>query len=260
MDNLENNPSHDADRYLLGQMNEGEQDRYLARLLQEPGMQSELEDARFRLKAVRGRYKKMPQPGGSNQWVLPGILLLIIGAAVVWYLWSYSSFPAPSLPANPTENTPASPLPAPVPPSQSVQQQSPEPIAGKVDLQPNPTLEYLLGETHVRSGENAGILWAAPPPKVLNIKTADTRQGFRFTAALKTPAPENIFLQWSVYSNKLKDYENEKFIFSEKLDFSENSNVINFNLKTILKPGLYYYIIENQEGSATFFVGKIIVN
>lgn len=252
LDNAEQD--HEAERYLLGQMADEEQDRYLAQLLLHPERQAALDEARTRIKAVRGLHR--PAPIKYWPWAVAGLVGILLYFAI-----------RPSNPPQPKPNqappTPVQPAPNPTPaptpqaptPNAPVQRQ---PIATR--FTPNPTLEYLVDAPQYRDANGAGLQWLQPPPKQPVFAQGQGQTLFYWEAKAVVPQTVATQLEWQIFDNRPEQYEAGQSVYRGTVIATPtpNSDTCRLSARTTLSlsKGLYYYLLENRETGELYFVGR----
>ena len=118
------------------------------------------------------------------------------------------------------------------------------------DFEANPALDFLIGN-NLRSNEIVFVI----EKKIGNISLSslDDVIEFRFSGKVKSGGeslPEKIKV--NLFSNKKLDYEDFKPISSTELNIQKVGEDYRFdfqrNIK--LKPGLYYYTLEDENGTS----------
>lgn len=127
------------------------------------------------------------------------------------------------------------------------------------DFQVNPDLESFVGNK-MRADDTELVI--SSPVQNAALKIINENVNLLFSGKINTDKNEiDIPLRLLFFSNKKEDYGNFNFIFAENLSFEKAENIFQFKLdKNIeLTPGLYYYLIEDEESGEVYFANKIIV-
>ncbi len=163
--------------------------------------------------------------------------------------------PATSFPTDeqPSEEAPVSPPSAPAPAPPTNQAASPPPIAA--NFEPNPAFESLLG-TQLRSGDYEFSL-SAP-------QSTSTPQTLAFDGQLTTDETQADLppFRLLIFSNDPRAFEQYQAIFAAPLSFTaEDASVFSFQAQPdeTLTPGLYYYLIEDEDSGMMYLAGKVEV-
>lgn len=245
---------HEAERYLLGQMADEEQDRYLAQLLLHPERQATLDEARTRIKAVRG--VRRPAPVKRWPWVVAGLVGILLYFAL-----------GPSNPPQPKPNqappTPVQPAPNPEPattpqtPTPKAHAQN-QPIAAS--FVPNPTLEYLVDAPQYRDANGTGLQWLQKPSKQPVFTQRQGQTLFYWEAKAVVPQTVAPQLEWQIFDNRPEQYEAGQALHRGTVIATPapNSDTCRLSARTALplSKGLYYYLLENRETGELYFVGR----
>ena len=275
MEPLEASERNDAvERFVLNQMDGRELDEFLTRLMFEPALRDEVAVMRERVKTLRGMQRPNPVPASSRRRTM--LLLALLVLAAVSFFWLLR---------------PSGAVPAALPPGQPVKQQSNrEPVAGQqvspaesskpketpgeelqkaaprrliaANFEPNPALEYMIGPGQYRDNNPGGFHWTRAPQTQPVFASRDGKTRFILDVAADAPAKLVSQLQWRVFSNKKTDYDAGRFLYGGQFlaqAAAGNSFTLSVQADLPLRPGLYYYLVEDEEKGDLYFVGKFEV-
>ena len=252
-----------AERFALDQMEGQELDDYLAQLLLDPALRADVASVRERIKSVRGMAQPSPAPtlyGALAAYWL--VLAMLLGGLLFWWLRPVVPVPAPPpthLPAK-QPSSPSSPPVADTPPSAVRRPPSTRPIAA--NLRPNPALEYQLGAGQYRTDNAQGFRWTRSPETQPVFAQQGGKTRFAFDAAAIASAEVAAQLRWQIFSNRKSDYEAGRAQHTGQLAARLTSNdaySLSAQADVTLPPGLYYYLVEDAESGAVYFIGKFVV-
>ncbi|MEQ1746557.1 MAG: hypothetical protein ABMA02_14090 [Saprospiraceae bacterium] len=227
------------------------------------------EDAlRANLKRL-GRQHAPSEPIASRRialwWWLAGALAVL--GLIGWLVWR---MPAP-VPAD-HRKTPAdqpvaqTPLPS-KPPADAGKKTPPpahppkarEPRLLAADFRPNPRLEAMIN-TQFR-GDKYQFQINRPAPGT-NLSRKQKQVAFRLEGTVETDVREiSAPFRVLVFSNLLEDYEQFRPAYAARLSFEKTDHVFSFRLdeRLALAPGLYYFLIEDEDSGMVFHAGKVSV-
>lgn len=200
------------------------------------------------------------------RWWLAGALA-VLGLAG-WLVWRMRA-PVPTdhrktpadqpvaqtpLPGRPPVDSGHQPLPAaPLPKPR-------EPRLLAAAFRPNLRLEALMN-TQFR-GEKYQFRVNRPAPGA-NLSRQQKQVAFRLEGTVETDAGEiSAPFRVLVFSNLQQDYEQFRPAYAARLSFEKTDRVFSFRLdeRLTLAPGLYYYLIEDEDSGMVYFVGKMSVS
>lgn len=260
----------EIESYLDGSMNEQNRKAFEAELLRNPELSRETqlrreveallasgpEDAlRQNLDILGERYT---ETAPNRIWIWVSIAVLMAAVLVWLMLQNPDTKPVlqPVSPSGPAVDTTAS--------EPQLQNQAPlkkevnpaEPIAA--NFTPNPALESMIGSQLRDGGLKISIL---SPEKNARLKTNKGSVSLQFSGRVDGVEKMEDAFQLKVYSNKKADYEENRTLLSVPLVFFRDEQHFNFQVlhDFRLAPGLYYYLIENEESGAVNVVEKFEV-
>ncbi len=217
---------------------------------------------------------------GAGRWWI--ILMVLLAMAVGWWLKKIAT-DTPNTPATedqtprePENNLPDTPaqknsgdliLPGtpeqkqtpPVAQDQSSSKKEDDTALLAANFEPNPQLEALM-DSQVR-GEAYRFRVREPllnaRLRLQNGQTTLVASGVLETAAAEVITPFRALL----FSNKKEDYRNFKPAFSQNLLFDKSGEGFRFALNTrlSLSPGLYYFLIEDEDSGTLYYITKVRV-
>jgi len=232
-----------------------------------------------------------PNKGGWLKFLLP--ILAVLGFGVWWFSQSNDQAPieenkieAPTSQPNktkdtktdlenktpiekkeleetktPLEETKSPPKKSSKPPVYADDNQPKSNLIAAADLTPNPALELLINN-NLRSNEVT--IEIVQKQKNSKIETTGSATNFKLVGTFLSE--DNLLLRnlkLNIFSNKKEDYENFHPTLSEKIGLKKLSNFnyeFDFQKAIVLKPGLYYYLIEDADTEEIFFIEKFNVN
>lgn len=240
-----------TERYLLHQLNEEQVAEFQARMIHDAQLRRKVRIMRTLQKSLIAAHRSTKKTNRLLQRTGLAVVLVCIFAGLLVY-WNNTSRTeatkkkaAPSPPETPAQQ------PAPQAP---LQPKLPAPVAA--NLVPNPALERYLND-NVR-GNNDRLDIASPLPGA-RFTSKDGKILFRVSGALdaKGEAPGSRMSVF-VFSNNKEAYENDRPLWKQKLTFSQENGQYRFQAaaRMAVQPGLYYYLIENEESGEVIKVGK----
>ena len=262
------------ERFVLGQLPDDELDAFLAYQTLHPEIRTEVEAVRAVVKSARGMNNGAASPRKTTGrrpkiWWLP----LLLGVAVLggWWYWNQSLHRVsdPVVPAGPALETPPA---VPKPPDQTGQPQAENLPPQSEDsgahrhlaaqFRPNPRLEALLGPRQYRDNGEDHVQWIQAPPREQHLALEKGRLNLSLSASVHAGAAVAGNLRCLLFSNVPADYDAFRPVLVipvEAREDSEQTFSLLFKATIELKPGLYYYLIEDRDSGEPSFMGKIIV-
>lgn len=132
--------------------------------------------------------------------------------------------------------------------------------ANMADFEPNPQIEILIENT---TRNNDFELMIEQKQEDLKITKTYGEVDFQFKAVLKSSQKlKDKNFKLHIFSNDKKEFDdfNPSFSFDISLENTEeDSYQINFQKKLTLKPGLYYYLLEDFDIEKIYFTEKFNV-
>ncbi|MEO1262184.1 MAG: hypothetical protein AAFZ15_25485, partial [Bacteroidota bacterium] len=126
------------------------------------------------------------------------------------------------------------------------------------NFDPNPALELLL-DNPVRS--NSFKMEIESPKKDAEIKIKNGKITFPLSGIIKSinGGTTDKKFQAYLFSNKKEDYEKFQPIWQSDLTIDETEADFSFSTTINLSvvPGLYYYLIEDENGDQLYAIGRI---
>lgn len=253
-----------TERYLLNRLSEEEMADFQARLLHDTRLRREVRIMRNLQKSLIAE-RRSARKAKRLPWHLfiglAGVAVALAGLLI------YLSQPSDKA----TPDIPSAPLPSEMPVQQPVQDDNPsKPMLQKPDQEKpmapvasnfsvNPILERYI-DNNVRGGN--GHLDVAFPPAGSRFKRENGKIFFQLSGTLEgsDEVPDysvNVF----IFSNRKEDYENSQSQWEKHLNFLKESGRFRLSIaeKVALYPGLYYFLIENEESGEVLKVGKFTV-
>lgn len=187
-------------------------------------------------------------------WRGVGILALV-GALVLWWITQYrmkpDATPAPAsepvqIISTPTiEQTPAVQE---APPPQAVQKS--RPVAASYE--PIPALETYVGSQY--RSQDWKVTVEEPLPNA-QLPAKNGHLSLRISGNIQSTVVAEPGLRVLIFNNDLKSFEAMQPIANAALKVAPDGNFL-FEKVMVFKPGLYYYLIEDEESGNWLFVGK----
>ncbi|MCA0237678.1 MAG: hypothetical protein LCH81_14980 [Bacteroidetes bacterium] len=187
-------------------------------------------------------------------WRGVGILALL-GALVLWWITQYrmkpDATPAPAsepvqIISTPTiEQTPAVQE---APPPQAVQKS--RPVAASYE--PIPALETYVGSQY--RSQDWKVTVEEPLPNA-QLPAKNGHLSLRISGNIQSTVVAEPGLRVLIFNNDLKSFEAMQPIANAALKVAPDGNFL-FEKVMVFKPGLYYYLIEDEESGNWLFVGK----
>ena len=276
MDKQANIEQEKRERYLKGELQGTELDQFTLRLMRDKKLQQDLNADRLLYKTLWKQSKpepvgKAPRSASLNR----ALLILAVGLFLVlmWFLlFPTSKTPAgeeqldlvpPSTTESPIEETVPNTTNPTAPNVPEDAEAAPEddpspkqntttisrPIAANFEV--NPVLENYL------SNKRGAELQLESPDPNATFKYQDSGLSFPIKGILSA-APEQLICH--IFSNKEEDYE--AFSPLQTLEITpqtvEGKPAFQQNIAIQLNPGLYYYILEDEDGTL-LYTGKFVV-
>ncbi len=250
------------ERFVLGQLTDAELDTFLTYQLFHPEIKTEVEAVRVLVKSTRGPSSRQP----VKWWQKTGfhLVLLLVALSIGVATWRFSRRPAEPA-ALPTPAAPPQqaiePV-APILPSDTLET-TPAPPANRqiaADFRPNPRLESMLGPGQFRGNAEEQPVWVKTPPKEQTCENANTSCRLNLNAQLRGDAERIKGFRWLLFTNKAADYTAFRPLRSGAFSLKTNPDQtvdIAAEPGLRLSPGLYYYLIEDEESGAVYFTGKL---
>lgn len=268
------------ERFILNQLTETELDNFLFYQLIHPEIKPEITEMKHLILGIRSF-----KPTSSTKVIkkFPSkiliLFLILVGLFCFWLFFppqktepeqnEISVSPAVDIPisidsSNILKDTLTQPsFIEPSPPLEqkgnSPAEKPAKPIAS-VDFSPNPQLEVLIGSAYRSSNATFRV---NQPEKASSFIAKNGIIPFVLKGYLESNSkPINQSFKVFVFSNKEEEYLNFKPLFSQKLTFGEkNGQQIPFEIlaNLTLTPGLYYFLIEDEEANI-YFVSKFRVD
>jgi len=226
------------------------------------------EDAlRANLKRL-GRENTPVTPVRRRIWLAAACLLALLGIALLWR----SRVPAPeTTPARPpVQETPKTAPPVaqkttPVPPTPArtngnAAEKVVKPRLYAAAYAPNPRLEAMLG-SRLRGDDY--LFRITQPTANTSLKRRNGTANFILSGTLETSSDEvQAPFRVLIFSNNPADYESFSFVFSASLVFEKEQDAFRFRTENPLQapPGLYYFLIEDENSGLPYFTGKFRVS
>lgn len=187
-------------------------------------------------------------------WRGVGILALL-GALVLWWITQYrmkpDATPAPAsepvqIISTPTiEQTPAVQE---APPPQAVQKS--RPVAASYE--PIPALETYVGSQY--RSQDWKVTVEEPLPNA-QLPAKNGHLSLHISGNIQSTVVAEPGLRVLIFNNDLKSFEAMQPIANAALKVAPDGNFL-FEKVMVFKPGLYYYLIEDEESGNWLFVGK----
>lgn len=187
-------------------------------------------------------------------WRGVGILALV-GALVLWWITQYrmkpDATPAPAsepvqIISTPTiEQTPAVQE---APPPQAVQKS--RPVAASYE--PIPALETYVGSQY--RSQDWKVTVEEPLPNA-QLPAKNGHLSLHISGNIQSTVVAEPGLRVLIFNNDLKSFEAMQPIANAALKVAPDGNFL-FEKVMVFKPGLYYYLIEDEESGNWLFVGK----
>lgn len=187
-------------------------------------------------------------------WRGVGILALV-GALVLWWITQYrmkpDATPAPAsepvqIISTPTiEQTPAVQE---APPPQAVQKS--RPVAASYE--PIPALETYVGSQY--RSQDWKVTVEEPLPNA-QLPAKNGHLSLRISGNIQSTVVAEPGLRVLIFNNDLKSFEAMQPIANAALKVAPDGNFL-FEKVMVFKPGLYYYLIEDEESGNWLLVGK----
>lgn len=196
-------------------------------------------------------------------WIAGGV---VVAGLIGWWIWRSAAPKAqpPQSPARPpvAQTIPGDSLPAPasekyLPTKPTEQKQAPRLLAA--DYRPNPRLEAITGNQYRGQDYRFRI---SHPASGLRLNRQDGQVAFRLEGSVETDARAiNPPFRVLLFTNKPEDYEQFRYVHAARLAFEESDGAFSFRLaeQLPLLPGLYYFLIEDEDSGMVFYVGKVSV-
>lgn len=238
---IENMQTNIIERYLRQELSNEELQDFTFQLAMDKELRNEVEANRMIFKTL----KTMPPVGGglttgskSNRLLWLGAIVILLVGSVFVYQQMTKQNQAPVVPLIDQKET------------------TKQPIA----FAPNESYEQLILADLHRGTEYTLKIDFPERENTLEIQHAASIQiPLKGNLQWNLPAAE---FQFSIYSNKWEDYENESSVFQEEIKLklqSENDFVIDEIFSAQLQPGIYYFLIETVEDGEPRGGGKFLV-
>lgn len=275
------------DRYLLHQLSEEELRDFSLEMMQDPSLQAEVEEARVVMKTL-WKTRRTKRAKKKFRW-LPIVFIfsiLLLGLLGYTLFQSPKNFSIDQI-SNPEENMDSPELPTSekretklqeqietenenppndLPAKNTLEQQNPSKEkkaspkkAIAADFSPNTLLESWIG-TGVRSNEYSFFL--SKPVSDSKMNRVAGKVDFQVAGEVESPESEIVaYFQVHLFSNQEEDYKKFKSLYSWDLEFEEKEGKFHFNIEENLElePGLYYYLIRDEDTGMKHVVGKMRV-
>lgn len=280
-------------RYLLNQLNEEEKIDFQFQLLHNKTLQDELALMRHLQKTLNAQQLKANRSKHQKKWWLLGLVVLLLGSLVFWYLQADSTQHSTQDKSSIIENTKQVSTPSNNTISDSIETTattkkiienkqspkessaanktkptpktkikttpptkkiSPPPIAGAFEI--NPDLENFI-DNNLR-GDSFEFSITTPTQNAI-FKTAEQAFKLKIKGQMfSEESVEDYAFRCLIFSNKVADYKAFKSLAAMPLTFTNVDNKINFEAtqNIQLPAGLYYYLIEDEHSGEIFLVGK----
>ncbi len=276
------------ERYLLHQLTDEERHRFRTALLFDPKLREEVEHTRLLHRQIKASIaRQQPRAWYQNRSYLGlGLFALLMAAVLIWL-----ALPEPSAPSSPS--APAIPKSTTAPPKQPAagaeQTAVPKQPAGQADdeqrtiprtkrqpatptpekPQPIAQLEpsyaphpYLDQFTDSYNRNSQSIASLTRTPDSLYRRGEDDSLLFQLGGRLRVEGavPAERFVV-RIFSNKLEDFESFRPLYnlSPAISMDEGEPTFSAAAKLQLQPGLYYYLLEDNEAEDLIYTGKFIV-
>ncbi len=240
------------ERFVLGQMPDEALDAFLAYVALHPEIQAEINVVRERIKTLRGLEQPTPtKPTQKRLWTFLIVLFCIGITTGFWFFWQTPSSPE-AIPS-PTQTSPPPAIPQQQPIAQTPQTldnpkvEKPKSLAAA--YRPNKFLDMQMSN-QVRSDGLACQILEPALDQVLSRQSGQV--DFQLSGILKTEeVVSGRTFRVLIFDNQQASVEGMRYLAAFELPLTTNKNGVHeFRLlkKTSLKPGLFYYIIEDSNG------------
>lgn len=263
------------ERYLLHQLTDEERHRFRTALLFDPKLREEVEHTRLLHRQIKASIaRQQPRAWYQNRSYLGlGLFALLMAAVLIWL-----ALPEPSAPSSPS--APAIPKSTTAPPKQPAGQaddeqrtiprtkrqpatptpEKPQPIAQlEPSYAPHPYLDQFT-DSYNRNSQSIASLTRTPDS--LYRRGEDDSLLFQLGGRLRVEGavPAERFVV-RIFSNKLEDFESFRPLYnlSPAISMDEGEPTFSAAAKLQLQPGLYYYLLEDNEAEDLIYTGKFIV-
>lgn len=267
------------ERYLLNKMSESEKAAFQFALLQDKELRAETEALRRIQKTVSAQKKRdiTRSENKSKPWWLLLLLLLPLG---YFLLPSANEKKLSNLPVPTKTETPPAILPAdtlttekPQPPDtvKKIEQEplkdfmpekkkdkkEPIALANPADLLPNPLFEQMMSGVR---GNQITLSPQSPRPDAV-VSLQQGKFTLNFNGLIETDNPEHPRLHLLIFGNKKADFEDWNYLSQTRLQITEAENALQYFTRLTLdvQPGLYYYVIEDEETEQPVLTGRFTV-
>jgi hypothetical protein len=201
----------------------------------------------------------VPRKQGRNGWVLPVLLLVALVAAFFVFRSMQTSPPvsSPVLQQSPpqqqvTPGTPAKEIQQqPSQPDKAVQKSRPVASA----YAPIPKLETYIG-SQFRSSDFRIVVDA--PATGAALKATSGKLNFKLSGKTEGDLPAGASFRVLVFNNNVRDFEKMKPVESSALPVSADGQFL-FKKEVPTPPGLYYFLIEEEQSGTWVYVSKFRV-
>lgn len=276
------------ERYLLHQLTDEERHRFRTALLFDPKLREEVENTRLLYRQIKASLApRRPRAWYQNRSSLRlGLLVLLTAAVLIWLALpkppdaSSASSPdmperttiAPKQPTAEAEQKAVPKQPAAKADAETVtaprtkKQQAlpkpdmPQPIARlEPSYAPHPYLDQFT-DSYNRNGQSVASL-TRTPDSLYRIEE-DGSLLFQLGGQLrvKGAVPTERFVV-RIFSNKLEDFDRFRPLYnlSPAISIGEGEATFSTTARLQLQPGLYYYLLEDNEAEDLIYTGKFIV-
>ncbi|MFN0013301.1 MAG: hypothetical protein ACKVU2_02025 [Saprospiraceae bacterium] len=198
-------------------------------------------------------------------WWLAGTLAVL--GLIGWLVWRMPA-PVPADHRKTPADQPVAQTPLPSKPPAAAREKTPppsplpkarEPRLLAADFRPNPRLEDLMN-TQFR-GDKYQFQVNRPAPGA-NLSRKQKQVAFRLEGTVETDVREiSVPFRVLVFSNLPEDYEQFRPAYAARLSFEKTDRIFSFRLdeRLALAPGLYYFLIEDEDSGMVFHAGKVSV-
>lgn len=258
---------HVIERFVLGRLPDDELDAFLAYQTLHPEIRAEVEAARVLVKSVRGPAARADPPRKTRikrwlPWVFAGLALAILGG-LFWGNSAENHAAAPPAPRVVPRTVPsvAPEPPAPGEPVPTAPPAKPHRLVA-AQFRPNPRLEASLGVGQYRDNGDESLRWVQEPFRERAFVREKGAIHCSIEASVRAPASVAGQVQCLIFSNSAADYEAFRPLHTASFDVQEagaGTFQLSFKAVLALKPGLYYYLIEDRESGSAYFIGKFTV-
>ncbi len=277
------------DGYLAGTMDSGARETFEQRMAADPDLAARVQlerelfeaigtspenDLRASLRLISEKFNTSEsleevvalQSSGKrnrNGWALPALLLITLVSAFFVFRSIQSSktespvsplIPAPQEVSPPQQTAPAEKIlpQTPSQPGQAIQKSRPVASA----YVPIPKLETYIG-SYFRSGDFRFVVNA--PATGVVLKATSGKLNFKLSGKTEGDLPAGAAFRILFFNNNVRDFEKMKPIESGALVVSTDGKFL-FNKELSAPPGLYYYLIEDEQSGAWMYVSKFQVD